>query len=46
MNGLNEDVKSKKQKKIADNHFHNIWRLFDVLPNFAFATSEAIQGYL
>ena len=28
------------------NHFHNILRLFDVLLNFPFATSEAMRGYL
>ena len=25
--------------------FHNIWRLSDVLPNFLFTTSEAIEDY-
>ena len=24
----------ESKKKIIDNHFHNILRLFDVLPNF------------
>ena len=29
------------------NHFHNILRLFDVLPNFPFTTSETMHdGYL
>ena len=32
---LNKDIKI-----IADNHGHNIFRIFDVLPNFPFTTSE------
>ena len=32
------------QKKIfADNQVHNILRLFDVLPNFIFTTSEMMH---
>ena len=27
------------------NHFHNILRLFDVLPNFPFTTSETKRDY-
>ena len=27
------------------NHFHNILRLFDVLPNFPFTTSETMADY-
>ena len=27
------------------NHFHNILRLFDVLPNFRFTTSETMGDY-
>ena len=27
------------------NQFHNILRLFDVLPNFPFTTSETIRDY-
>ena len=27
------------------NHFHNILRLFDVLPNFPFTTSEMMSNY-
>ena len=27
------------------NHFHNILRLFDVLPNFLFTTSETKNDY-
>ena len=37
------DIKSKKN--IADNHVHNILRLFDVLPNFIFTTSETKHDY-
>ena len=31
-----------KKKKQPCNHFHNILRLFGVLPDFPFATSETI----
>ena len=27
------------------NHFHNILRLFDVLPSFAFTTNEMMRDY-
>ena len=27
------------------NHFHNILRLFDVLPNFPLTTCETMRGY-
>ena len=27
------------------NHFHDILRLFDVLPNFPFTTSETMRDY-
>ena len=27
------------------NHFHNILRLFDVLPSFSFSKSETMQNY-
>ena len=27
------------------NHFHNILRLFDVLPNIPFTTTETIRDY-
>ena len=30
-------------KKFIYNHFHNILRLFDVLPNFSFTTSEMMR---
>ena len=29
----------------AYNHFHNILRLFNVLPNFPFTTSETMGDY-
>ena len=31
---VNKDIKTRRN--FADNHFHNILRLFDVLPNFLF----------
>ena len=27
------------------NHFHNILRLFDILPNFLFIASESMRSY-
>ena len=39
-------MKAQKTKEnFADNQFHNSLRLFDVLPNFSFATSETIGEY-
>ena len=39
-------VKTRKAKEnFADNHFHNILRLFSVLPNFPFTTSETTRNY-
>ena len=35
----------KAKENFADNHFCNILRLFDVLPNFAFTTSETMGDY-
>ena len=29
----------------SNNHFHNILRCFDVLPNFPFTTSETMHDY-
>ena len=29
----------------TNNHFHNIVRIFDVLPNFPFTTSETMRDY-
>ena len=43
---VNKDIKSqKKKKKIADNHFHDILRLFDILPNFLYTISETMRNY-
>ena len=42
---VNKDIKSKKKKKIENNHFHNVFRLFDVLPNFPIITSETMRDY-
>ena len=33
------------KENFTDNHFHNILRLFDVLPNFAFTTGETMRDY-
>ena len=33
------------EKVFGCNHFHNILRLFDVLPNFPFTTSETMRDY-
>ena len=30
---------------VTYNHFHNILRLFDALPNFPFTTSETMRDY-
>ena len=30
---------------VTHNHFHNILRLLDVLPNFPFTTSEMMGDY-
>ena len=39
-----EDKRVERSLKSC-NHFHNILRLFDVLPNFPFTTSETIRHY-
>ena len=31
--------------ELTYNHFHNILRLFNVLPNFPFTTSETMDDY-
>ena len=33
------------KENFADNHFHNILRLFDASPNFPFTTSETMGDY-
>ena len=39
-------IKTEKAKQnFADNHFHNILRFFDVLPNFPLTTSETMGDY-
>ena len=39
-------MKTQKAKEnFVDNHFHNILRLFDILTNFAFTTSEMMGEY-
>ena len=39
-------VKTLKAKSnFADNNFYSILRLFDVLPNFPFTTSETMRDY-
>ena len=35
----------KAKGNFADNHFHNILRLFDALPNFSSITSETTRDY-
>ena len=35
----------KEKENITDNHFPNILRLVDVLPNFPFTTSEMMGNY-
>ena len=34
--------KGTEEKKYNYNHFHNISRLFDILPNIPFITSETM----
>ena len=40
---VNKDEKSKGN--FADNHFHNILRLFNVLSRFTFTKSETKRDY-
>ena len=40
---VNNNIKCKM--KFADNHSHKIMRVFDVLPNFSFNTSETKPDY-
>ena len=41
------DVKKdiKRKRKFADNYFHDVMRLFDVLQNFSFTASETMRDY-
>ena len=45
----NNDESNKKARdrdmQSTYNHFHNILRLFDVLPNFPFTTSKTMGDY-
>ena len=34
-----------KRLDVSYHHFHNILRLFDVLPNFPFTTSETMRDF-
>ena len=40
-----EMLKTYEHRKNVCNQFHNILRLFDVLPNFPLATSETMGDY-
>ena len=40
-NIINENIEQKR----TYNQFHNILRLFDVLPNFLFTTNEKMRDY-
>ena len=40
-----KSVRINTREKVPYNHFHNILRLFDVLPNFPFTTSETMGDY-
>ena len=44
-NIVKKNIKCEVQQAQCYNHFHNILRLFDVLPNFPFATSETMRNY-
>ena len=41
---VNKDIRKSKDN-FEDNHFHNILRLFDVLPTFPFTISETMDNY-
>ena len=36
---------SKTKKNLAENHFDNLLRVLDLLPNFPFTTSETMAKY-
>ena len=40
-----EDIFYPFPQVVTYNHFHNILRLFDALPNFPFTTSETMRDY-
>ena len=37
---------TEAKENFADGHFHDILRLFDVLPNFPFTTSQTMRELL
>ena len=39
------NVRTHRELPSNSNHFNNILRLFDVLPNFLFTTSETMRDY-
>ena len=41
---VNKDLRSKRN--FADNHFLNIFKHFNVLPNFSFTANQAMRDYL
>ena len=43
--GAQEIYSTRVLKVYSYNHFHNNWRLFDVLPNFPSTTSETKHDY-
>ena len=45
LTSLAVDKNIKTKENFADNHFHNILRLFVVLPTFSFATRLAMCDY-
>ena len=43
---VNENIKSKKKKKkLGDNQFYNILKLFDDVLNSSFTASETMGAY-
>ena len=38
-------ISNASKKYSIHNHFHNILRVFDILPNFPFTTSETMGDY-
>ena len=41
----NKILRDNKNLFLTCNHFHNILRLFGVLPNFPFTSSETMRDY-
>ena len=42
---LQNGLPTPTSETFAYNHFHNILRLFDILPNFIFTTGETMRDY-